>query len=160
MPFEGKPGWNLTTGMADEAITRIRELHEVAPNRPWFIHYAAGGAHAPHHPTPEWIARFRGQFDDGWEVMRERIFTNQQRLGVLPPNAVLSPWPDTLPRWTSLSTDQRRLYARQAEVFAAYRRPPKDYRCDVLSGCRPVPMEYFQAKWNHLATRKIRSNNG
>ncbi len=120
LPFEGQPGWNLTTAMADEAITRIRELHEVAPSRPWFIHYAPGGAHAPHHPTPEWIAQFRGQFDEGWEVLRERIFANQQRLGVLPPNAVLPPWPDTLPRWSGLSADERRLYARQAEVFAAY----------------------------------------
>jgi arylsulfatase len=106
--------------MADEAVARIRELHEVAPGRPWFIHYAPGGAHAPHHPTPEWIARFRGQFDEGWEVARERIFANQQRLGVLPPNAVLPPWPDSLPRWSTLTPDQRRLYARQAEVFAAY----------------------------------------
>jgi arylsulfatase len=120
LPFEGQPGWNLTTAMADEAVSHIRQLHEVAPGRPWFIHYAPGGAHAPHHPTPEWIARFRGQFDEGWEVIRERIFANQQRLGVLPPNAVLQPWPDTLPRWSSLSAEQRRLYARQAEVFAAY----------------------------------------
>jgi arylsulfatase len=120
LPFEGRPGWNLTTAMADEAITHIRQLHEVTPGRPWFIHYAPGGAHAPHHPTPEWIARFRGQFDEGWDVLRERIFENQRRLGVLPPNAVLPPWPDTLPRWSSLSADERRLFARQAEVFAAY----------------------------------------
>jgi arylsulfatase len=120
LPHEGRPGWNLTTAMADEAGARIRERHEVAPGRPWFIHYAPGGAHAPHHPTPEWIARFRGQFDEGWEVARERIFANQQRLGVLPPNAVLPPWPDSLPRWSTLTPDQRRLYARQAEVFAAY----------------------------------------
>ena len=120
LPFEGRPGWNLTTAMAEEAIAHIRLLTEVTPNRPWFIHYAPGGAHAPHHPTPEWIARFRGQFDEGWEVLRERIFANQQRLGVLPPNAVLPPWPDTLPRWSSLSADERRLFARQAEVFAAY----------------------------------------
>ena len=120
LPFEGRPGWNLTTAMAEEAIAHIRLLTEVTPNRPWFIHYAPGGAHAPHHPTPEWIARFRGQFDEGWEVIRARIFANQQRLGVLPPNATLPPWPDTLPRWSSLSADERRLFARQAEVFAAY----------------------------------------
>jgi arylsulfatase len=120
LPFEGQPGWNLTTAMAEEAIAHIRLLNEVTPGRPWFIHYAPGGAHAPHHPTPEWIDRFRGRFDDGWEVLRERIFENQRRLGVLPPHAVLTPWPDTLPRWSSLSADQRRLYARQAEVFAAY----------------------------------------
>jgi arylsulfatase len=120
LPFEGRPGWNLTTAMAEEAIAHIRLLTEVTPNRPWFIHYAPGGAHAPHHPTPEWIARFRGQFDEGWEVLRARIFANQQRLGVLPPNAVLPPWPEALPRWASLSADEQRLFARQAEVFAAY----------------------------------------
>jgi arylsulfatase len=120
LPFEGRPGWNLTTAMAEEAIAHIRLLTEVTPNRPWFIHYAPGGAHAPHHPTSEWIARFRGQFDEGWEVIRERIFAQQQRLGVLPPNAVLPPWPETLPRWSSLSADERRLFARQAEIFAAY----------------------------------------
>jgi arylsulfatase A-like enzyme len=120
LPFEGVPGWNLTTAMAEEAIAHIRQLQEAAPGRPWFIHYAPGGAHAPHHAPPEWIARFRGRFDEGWEVLRERIFANQQRLGVLPPNATLPPWPDTLPRWASLPPDARRLYARQAEVFAAY----------------------------------------
>ncbi len=92
----------------------------MTPNRPWLIHYAPGGAHAPHHVAPEWIARFRGLFDEGWKVLRERIFENQRRLGVLLTNAVLTPWPDTLPRWSSLSADQRRHYALQAEMFAAY----------------------------------------
>jgi arylsulfatase len=79
LPFEGEPGWNLTTAKAEEAIAPVRLLTEVTPNRPWFIHDAPGGAYAPHHPTPEWIARFRGQFDDGWAVMRERSGTRSCR---------------------------------------------------------------------------------
>ncbi|MBR0672416.1 arylsulfatase [Neoroseomonas soli] len=114
------PGWNLTTAMADDAIDHIRLITSVEPNRPWFIHYAPGGTHAPHHPTREWAERFRGQFDGGWEVMQRRIFENQQRLGVLPANARMAPLPDFIPRWDSLTDNQRRLFARQMEIYAAY----------------------------------------
>ena len=106
--------------MADDAIDHIRLITSVAPSRPWFIHYAPGGTHAPHHPTREWAERFRGQFDGGWEVMQQRIFENQQRLGVIPANAQMAPLPDFIPRWASLTDDQRRLYARQMEIYAAY----------------------------------------
>ncbi|MEO3471761.1 arylsulfatase [Roseomonas sp. CAU 1739] len=119
-PFDGNPGWNLITAMADDAIRHINTLHAVSPQRPWFVHYAPGATHAPHHPPPEWIARFRGQFDEGWNVIRERIFENQKRLGVIPANAQLTPWPDELRRWDDLSADEKRLFARQAEVYAAY----------------------------------------
>ena len=119
-PFNGKPGWNLITAMADDAIEHIQMLHAVTPKRPWFIHYAPGATHSPHHPTPEWIARFKGKFDEGWNVMRERVFANQKRLGVIPANAQLTPWPDDLRRWDQLSSDEKRLFARQAEVYAAY----------------------------------------
>jgi len=119
-PFDGIPGWNMITAMADDAIGHIRSMNTVSPQRPWFIHYAPGATHAPHHPTPEWIARFRGQFDEGWNVIRERIFENQKRLGVIPANAQLPPWPDDLRQWADLSADERRLFARQAEVYAAY----------------------------------------
>ena len=119
-PFLGQPGWNLSTAMADEAIAYIRNQQEAAPGRPWFIHYAPIGTHAPHHPPPEWIELFRGRFDIGWEALRERIFQNQRRLGVLPPNAVLTPWPEQLPRWASLSADERRLFIREVEVYAAF----------------------------------------
>ena len=119
-PFLGNPGWNLSTAMADDAIGHIRTMQETAPGRPWFVNYAPAGTHAPHQPPPEWIARFRGRFDMGWEALREQIFANQQRLGVLPPNAVLTPWPDVLPRWASLSDDEKRLFTRQVEVYAAF----------------------------------------
>jgi arylsulfatase len=119
-PFLGKPDWNLTTAMADDAIDFVRQQHEAMPNRPWFVKYAPGGVHAPHHAPKEWSDRFRGKFDMGYEKLREQIFANQKKLGVLPPNAKLSPWPKEIPAWDSLTADQKRLFARQMEVFAGY----------------------------------------
>jgi arylsulfatase A-like enzyme len=119
-PWIGKPGYNLTTDMADEAIKHIRRLDAVSPDTPFFVYYVPGGSHSPHQPTKEWIEKFKGKFDMGWNVMREQIFANQKRLGVIPAGAQLTPWPDDLPKWETLSPDQRKLFARQAEVFAAY----------------------------------------
>lgn len=119
-PYVGNAGWNLGAAMADDAIQHIRTQVAVAPNRPWFMHYAPGGTHAPHQPPREWIERFRGQFDSGWEALQRRIFENQRRLGVIPANAQLPAWPDFLPKWDTLPPDARRLYARQVEVYAAY----------------------------------------
>ena len=87
-----------------------------------------GGSHSPHQPTKEWIDKFKGKFDMGYEKLRDQIFANQKRLGVIPPNTQLTPWPDgqaayggaKLPKWDSLSLVQKKLYAREAEVFAAY----------------------------------------
>ena len=104
-PFEGKPGWNLTTAMADEAIQYMKQLKAIAPDKPFFVYYVPGGTHAPHHPTPEWIKKISDMhlFDDGWNKLRETIFANQKRLGVMPANAKLTPWPKDLPEWDSLS---------------------------------------------------------
>ena len=119
-PWLEKPGYNLTTGMADDAIQHIRTLDASAPDKPFFVYYCPGGVHAPHHPTPEWIDKFKGKFDMGWNAMREQIFANQKRLGVVPANTELTAWPDDLQKWDTLSADEKKLYARQAEVFAAY----------------------------------------
>jgi arylsulfatase A-like enzyme len=119
-PWVGKPGYNLTTDMADKAIDYMKGLKAAAPDSPWFVYYVPGGSHSPHQPTQEWIDKFHGKFDMGWNVMREQIFANQKRLGVIPANAQLTPWPDSLPTWDSLSPEQKKLYARQAEVYAAY----------------------------------------
>jgi arylsulfatase len=119
-PWIGKPGYNLITDEADNAIDHIKQLNAAAPDNPFFVYYAPGATHAPHHPTQEWIDKFKGKFDMGWNVMREQIFANQKRLGVIPPNAQLTPWPDDLPKWDSLDADSKKLFARQAEVFAAY----------------------------------------
>jgi arylsulfatase A-like enzyme len=119
-PWIGKPGYNLTTDMADEAIRHMRELDAVAPDQPFFIYYVPGGSHSPHQPTKEWIDKFKGKFDMGWNVMREQIFANQKRLGVIPADTKLTEWPDVLPNWDTLSADEKKLFARQAEVFAGY----------------------------------------
>jgi arylsulfatase len=119
-PWVGKPGYNLTTDMADEAIKYMSSLNAAAPDKPFFVYYVPGGTHSPHQPTKEWIAKFKGKFDMGWEKLREQIFANQKRLGVIPAGTQLTPWPDDLPKWDSLSLVRKKLYAREAEVFAAY----------------------------------------
>jgi arylsulfatase A-like enzyme len=119
-PFVGKPGYNLITDMADEAIKHMRDLNAAAPDKPFFLYYVPGGTHSPHQPKQEWIEKFKGKFDMGYEKLREEIFANQKRLGVIPDNAQLTPWPAEIPKWETLSLVQKKLYARQAEVFAAY----------------------------------------
>jgi len=121
-PWIGKPAgsYNLTTDMADEAIKYLKSVNASAPDQPFFLYYATGGTHSPHQPTKEWIDKFKGKFDMGWNVLREQIFANQKRLGVIPANAQLTPWPDELKKWDALSADEKKLFAHQAEVFAAY----------------------------------------
>ncbi|MEF8749387.1 MAG: arylsulfatase [Candidatus Accumulibacter propinquus] len=129
-PFEGNPDWNLTTAMADEAIQYMKGLKEVAPEKPFFVYYVPGGTHAPHHPSPEWIKKISDMhlFDEGWNKLRETIFANQKRLGIMPAHAQLTPWPDgqaefggaKLPQWDALSWDEKKLFIKQAEVFGAY----------------------------------------
>ena len=119
-PWVGKPGYNLITDMADEAIKHIRQLNATAPDKPFFVYYVPGATHAPHHAPPEWIEKFKGKFDMGWNAMREQIFANQKKLGVIPANTQLTPWPDDLPKWDTLDPESKKLFAHQAEVFAAY----------------------------------------
>jgi arylsulfatase A-like enzyme len=121
-PFQGNPGWNLTTAMADEAIQHMKQLKEVAPDKPFFVHYVPGGTHAPHHPTPEWIKKISDMhlFDEGWNKLRETIFANQKRLGIMPASAQLTAWPKELPEWDTLSWDEKKLFTKQADVYGAY----------------------------------------
>jgi len=119
-PWIGKPGYNLITDMADEAIKYLTDLNAAAPEKPFFLYYVPGGTHAPHHPTPEWIAKMKGKFDMGWNELRDQIFANQKKLGVIPANTELTPWPDLLPKWDTLNPTQKKVYAHQAEIFGAY----------------------------------------
>jgi arylsulfatase A-like enzyme len=119
-PWIGKAGYNFVTDMADDAIRHMKELDASAPDKPFFVYYAPGATHSPHQPTKEWIEKFKGKFDMGWEKLREQIFANQKRLGVIPQNTQLTQWPDDLPKWDSLSLVQKKIVAREAEVFAAY----------------------------------------
>jgi len=123
-PFKGQEGkWNLITGMADDAIDYMTRMHQIDPNKPIFIKYAPGATHAPHHPTQEWVDKIQAMhlFDDGYEKLRERIFENQKKLGVIPQDAKLTPWPsDVLKPWEQLTAEEKKLFIRQVEVFAAY----------------------------------------
>jgi arylsulfatase A-like enzyme len=119
----GHPGWNLTTAMAEDAIHWMRQLNDIDPAMPFFVYYVPGGTHAPHHPTPEWIKKISDMhlFDKGWNTLREQIFANQKKLGVIPQDAQLTPWPDKLlKQWDQATDEEKRLYIRQAEVYAAY----------------------------------------
>ena len=122
-PFQGKPGWNLITGMADDAIDYLNRVNQIDPSKPFFIKYAPGATHAPHHPTKEWVEKIRAMhlFDDGWNKLQERIFENQKRLGVIPADTKLSPWPTkVLKKWDACTPEEKKLYIRQVEIFAAY----------------------------------------
>ncbi len=123
-PVTGKESsWNLVTAMADDAIDWMTRIHQSDPSQPIFMHYVPGATHAPHHPTKQWVEKIEAMhlFDDGYEKLREQIFANQQRLGVIPKGLKLTPWPkDILKPWDELSPEAKKLFIRQANVFAAY----------------------------------------
>jgi arylsulfatase A-like enzyme len=121
-PYIGRPGWNLTTAMADDAIHWLNQLNDIDPSMSFFLYYVPGGTHAPHQPTPEWTKKIGDMhlFDKGWNDLRDQIFANQKRLGVIPQDAKLTPWPDMLKRWDTLTDEEKKLYIRQADVYAAY----------------------------------------
>ncbi|MGB5586330.1 MAG: arylsulfatase, partial [Gammaproteobacteria bacterium] len=115
--------WNLVTAMADDAIDWMTRIHQTDPDQPIFMYYVPGATHAPHHPTKEWVEKIQAMhlFDEGYEKLREQIFENQQRLGVIPKDLELTPWPDDLlTPWDKLTPEAQKLFIRQVEVFAAY----------------------------------------
>jgi arylsulfatase len=122
-PYDGNPEWNMITGMADDAIQHIARLTQIAPEKPFFVKYAPGATHAPHHPTKEWVEKIEAMnlFDDGYEALRQTIFENQKKLGLVPQDATLTPWPaDKIKPWDQLTDEEKKLFVKQVEVFAAY----------------------------------------
>ncbi len=122
-PFQGKPDWNLVTGMADDAIDWLDRIDQIDPSKPFFCYYVPGATHAPHHPTKEWVEKISAMhlFDDGWNKVRERIFENQKRLGVIPPDTKLEPWPsNVIKNWDDCTPEEKKLFIKQVEIFAAY----------------------------------------
>ena len=114
-----RPDYILDQDLADHAIQWIRAQRAAGGGRPFLIHYAPGTAHGPLHAPADWIARFRGKFDTGWDALRRDTFERQKRLGVIPADATIAPPPPGVPAWDSLGSDQKRVYARHMEVFAA-----------------------------------------
>jgi len=109
--------------MADDAIEYVNRINALSPDTPFLIKFAPGASHAPHHPTPEWVKKIGDMhlFDDGWNKLRETIFANQKRLGVIPQDARLTPWPRHLIKeWDQLNADEKKLFLKQVDVFAAY----------------------------------------
>ncbi len=113
-----KPDYILIDDMADQAIAWIRLQHSLAPTKPFFAYYATGTAHAPHHAPKEWIAKYKGQFDQGWDKVREETLARQIKLGVVPAGTKLTKRPAQIPAWDSLTADQKRVFARMMEVYA------------------------------------------
>jgi arylsulfatase A-like enzyme/uncharacterized membrane protein len=106
--------------LTDKAVEWLHGVRAQSATKPWFMYYSTGCAHAPHHATREWTDRYRGAFDDGWDAYREATLARQKALGLVPEDAELTDRPDLFPAWDSLSDDERRLYARQMEVFAGF----------------------------------------
>ena len=113
------PNYHLDTDLGDKAIEWIRQQHSLAPDKPFFAYYSPGLCHAPHHAPKEWIEKFKGQFDQGWDKVREETLARQIRLGIVPAGTRLTPRPKEIPAWESLSADQKKLYAHMMEVYAA-----------------------------------------
>lgn len=113
-------GYHFMTDMTDRAIARMKFFKSVAPNKPFFMYFAPGAMHAPHHVTQDWRDKFKGKFDMGWEKYREIVYKRQLEMGIIPPGTKLTPRPDWVPAWDSLSADQKKLYTALFENFAAY----------------------------------------
>ncbi|MFG0289160.1 MAG: arylsulfatase [Rhodopirellula sp. JB044] len=116
---DGSP-YHFTTDIADHAIRMMRASKAVAPQRPFCVYFATGATHAPHQVPAEWIEKFKGKFDSGWDAYRQQTFLRQKEMGIIPKNAKLTERPDSLPSWDSLPQKERDVYARMMEVFAAF----------------------------------------
>jgi arylsulfatase A-like enzyme len=114
------PNYHFTVDIANQAMRWMRSQKALTPDKPFFLYFSTGATHAPHHAPKEYIAKYKGQFDQGWDKLREETLTLQKKLGVVPQDAALTPRPEYIPAWDSLSPDEKRLYARQMEVFAGF----------------------------------------
>jgi arylsulfatase len=114
------PNYHFTTDMTNQAIAWIRAQQSLTPDKPFFTYFAPGATHAPHHVPKEWIAKFKGKFDGGWDKYREDVFARQKQLGIIPQNTKLAAKPADIKDWDKLSADEKKLFARQMEVFAAF----------------------------------------
>lgn len=135
-PASPKDGYHLSKDLADKAIEFLSDARAIAPDKPWLMYFCPGAGHAPHHVWPEWADKYKGKFDMGYEAYRERVLANQKKLGLVPESTQLpplnpyadvrgpdgKPWPvaETVRPWETLSPDEKRLFARMAEVYAGF----------------------------------------
>ena len=119
-PRRPEDGYHLSEDLADQAIRMVLDQQHAAPGKPFFLYFALGAMHAPHHVAPEWAEPYRGAFDTGWDAWREAVFSRQLSAGIVPSGTQLTPRPEWVRAWDDLSTDERRLLSRQQEVFAGF----------------------------------------
>ncbi len=114
------PKYHFMTDMTDKAIAWMKSEKSLTPDKPFFMYFAPGATHAPHHVPKEWIAKYKGKFDQGWDKLREETLARQIKLGVVPAGTKLAPKPEAIKDWASLSADEKKLFTRQMEVFAGF----------------------------------------
>lgn len=119
---EGKDGrlYYFPDDITDKTVEWLHAVRAHDAHKPWFVYYSTGATHAPHHVAKQWADKYKGQFDDGWDKYRERTLERQKKLGIVPPDTELAPRPDPYPAWDTLSDIEKKLYARQMEVFAGF----------------------------------------
>jgi arylsulfatase len=114
------PGYHFTTDMTNNAVNWMSAQHSLTPDKPFYMYFATGATHAPHHAPKEWIAKYKGEFNGGWDKLREETYARQKKMGVIPADAKLTPRPKEIPAWDSMNADQKRLFERQMETFAGF----------------------------------------
>ena len=119
-PRRPEDGYHLSEDLADQAVRMVQDQQQGAPGKPFFLYFALGAMHAPHHVAPEWVDPYRGVFDQGWDAWRDELFARQVADGVVPDGTVLTPRPEWVRAWSDLSADERRMHSRQQEVFAGF----------------------------------------
>ena len=138
-PKTAEEGYHLTEDLAEDAIKWLRNQRALDADKPYFMYIATGATHAPLQVPKEWIDKFKGQFDDGWDVYREHVLAQQIKMGVVPENTVLSPRHPEMPKWDDMSDDQKRLYARQMETFAGFLAHTDYYVGKIIEEARKQP---------------------
>src|SRR5881227_2314504 len=113
-------GYHLMKDLADKAIGYIRQQKAIAPDKPFFVYFAPGATHAPHHVPKDWVAKYKGKFDQGWDTLREETFARQKKLGVIPPDCELTKRPEDIPAWEKMDAKLRPVLAREMEIYAAF----------------------------------------
>ncbi len=119
-PATAEEGYHLTDDLTDHAVGWMRQQKALMPDKPFFVYYAPGATHAPHHVAPEWVEPYRGKFDEGWDVLREQTFARQKELGVIPADAELTTRHDEIPAWDDMPDELKPVLARQMEVYAGF----------------------------------------
>ena len=139
VPRSDDPNYHLTEDLADKAIDWTRKVTSIAPDKPFFLYVAPGANHSPHHAPKEWIDKFKGEFDGGWDAYREATIARQKKLGIVPEGTKLSARSEGLPAWDSLNEGQKKIYARMMEVFAGFAANVDHHMGRVIEAVKQMP---------------------